>query len=572
MPQNDIPIQTKNLILKQINLDRLSTLGRAAMGHCFTGFSDRTNYDDADVNEFLEELRGLTGHENVAFDPTPYRRFAGDGSLPRGTYFSVAVNRTGEDGGTLIRELRNYYKVLAAGIVQIFDSTEPNDRAFLSGFMDIVEPVLVLIFLPVRGQPNPFTRRFMARHDNAAMLVHLPLTISERKIDRVVDLRDPGAAQWFTRTVTTLQSDHGANRFPVFPLKAGLEHFDALLPSLLAQTSGGTGFTNIVGTWLRRLSVNGLVFPSARTDCYVDIQNGQVTAFEGWNFVSYEGSPNPLITFWVDGSDTWPNKVSVSHEGPGARKIPPLVFDNVQITTSNEDSRRGSWRVSHLRASQDAFWRFNKFYYLRDLLAAEMSEQAVSRIYKWFFEDLTMDQFGNACMLLEEALMGLETRCVELSQMINRIRQHGKTELADALHELATLCTVTKLESPPAVSVTGLSDLPSENEIQELDNVLDMVDARKRWAETLDPQLIDVLMQVKKWIEMAWRQDPDGRREIQSLVESLQNSGASLIADGVRRIVAREEVPAQVLDGPSATDTEQTERTFLNILLAELRR
>jgi hypothetical protein len=100
-------------------------------------------------------------------------RFAGDDLLPRGRYYTIAADASGNDGGTgaataatcnthgrcgCARELRAYYNPLKAGIVQIFDTTNPPDRKALSRF-NLPVPGLVLVFLPAGPSPNPFAKR-----------------------------------------------------------------------------------------------------------------------------------------------------------------------------------------------------------------------------------------------------------------------------------------------------------------------------------------------------------------------------------------------------------------------------
>lgn len=104
-----VPLSEVELHLKQVRPSELNELGRAAMAKAFTGFSEEDLRSPERIESYLAEVRAVAGIENHRFDPRPYRRFAGDPSLPRSRYYTIAQDAAGNDQGTLVRELRTYY-------------------------------------------------------------------------------------------------------------------------------------------------------------------------------------------------------------------------------------------------------------------------------------------------------------------------------------------------------------------------------------------------------------------------------------------------------------------------------
>ncbi len=70
-------------------------------------------------------------------------------------------------------------------------------------------------------------------------------------------------------------------------------NFYALLLLLTYHPRGGSPITDAIGSWLREIGANALIFPSARTDIHLDIEDGTVKYFEGWNLVDFRDAPAP---------------------------------------------------------------------------------------------------------------------------------------------------------------------------------------------------------------------------------------------------------------------------------------
>src|SRR6185436_935855 len=126
----EIPLQPADVWLKQIEVDNLNELGVDAVRWMVPRF--------------------------IAADAE--RRYAGDDSLGRDRYFTLAEGSTGWDHATLIGELRAYIDwPNLGGRVAIVDSTAPsqvNLREYLRG--DSLERCLVLRFDKVDNGPHPF--------------------------------------------------------------------------------------------------------------------------------------------------------------------------------------------------------------------------------------------------------------------------------------------------------------------------------------------------------------------------------------------------------------------------------
>ena len=117
--------------------------------------------------------------------------------------------------------------------------------------------------------------------------VALPVRVQQATFERLVDLRLPHVALWFARNLTRLRwLTSSGERQPAFPGKGSVNEFVQLLPSLMVQAQGGgNGASRIAGQWLRTLGADGLIFPSARSDCRVEIEQGHLLESYGWNLV-----------------------------------------------------------------------------------------------------------------------------------------------------------------------------------------------------------------------------------------------------------------------------------------------
>jgi hypothetical protein len=131
-----------------------------------------------------------------------------------------------------------------------------------------------------------------AVEEDSPLVITLGTVITSARIEGVVDLRQREVQQWFFETYV--------NRGMIPTNATG---FVDILPELLQPHLGGsTGSNNrlpAIGADLRRAGVNGLVYPSARTDVGVAYAGEQIKRFRGWNLVLYRGQP-PRTVLNVD--------------------------------------------------------------------------------------------------------------------------------------------------------------------------------------------------------------------------------------------------------------------------------
>lgn len=424
-----VPLSDVELHLKQVRPSELNELGRAALAKAFTGFNEEDQRSPDRIAAHLAEMRAMTGIEHQRFDPSRYRRFAGDPSLPRSRYYTIAQNAVGVDQGTLVRELRTYYSPHGAGIIQIFDTTNERDKQVLSRFA-ISEPALAIVFLPLAGRPNIFASTYTQTAQ--PFIVLLPLRLETRRVKGVVDLRQPTTARQFAKELSGLVWDVGGARLPCFPRRPQLSQFAELLPSLLEQCLGGAGLTNIVGVWLRRMGASGLIFPSARVDASVSVRNGAVIDATGWNFVDYAGTSSTELNAFVDAGDHWPTNIVHTPEGPGKDWVYPVPAAWIEFGAPGECE--GSWNVHGLRSAREALWRSLMAKVCVDAFAEDGEDTAVRPVYEWMFElfarvfprhrvsesapappdpDLSareVEVLGANCTAVQEALLGDKNR------------------------------------------------------------------------------------------------------------------------------------------------------------------
>jgi hypothetical protein len=426
------PLTGLSIWAKQVNAELLNDLGKKALNFAFTGFFDRGAIETRPnpIRQLAEEYGVRYG-----FDPTTARRFAGDKSLPRGRYYTLCNDAAGLDGGTLVRELRAYYNPSVAGIVQIFDLTDPRDRAKVFGRPDLrslSHQNIVLVFLPVRHRANPFVKEVHGDRP-AALAVTLPLEVRPMQVERTIDLRVPHVADWFTRTITSIDG--------AFPFRSALDSFEDLLPELLLQQIGGGATSKIAGLWLRQHSIGALVYPSSRTDCGVEVRDGQVIGYRGWNLLDYRHAGRPEMLTLIDLSPYWARSIGIKDEDNVEQAI---WFDEVQIGFQPNGPSRGSWQVHGLKPRLEAHWRFNQVAYALDASSDVLRGEAVSLIKAWLGIGISRGEIeatGGTANLLLESLMGVPGRTDTLQELTRQYEQRGgDSTVVQALRELHRAC------------------------------------------------------------------------------------------------------------------------------------
>jgi hypothetical protein len=331
--QLELPISSVEVVLKQVNRDLVSDLGQRLLASAFPGFLDRVKY----TSEMQSRARDLDIRPLVPINSSYLsqpRRFAGDDTLPNSRYYTVA-ERDGGDNGTLLRELLAYYDPRTVGPLQLDE-------------VDLGDETVVRELIQGGFRVPPTERALKIRVDASGEQDLIPLSITMRVVDGVLDLRHPDTADAFTRIMSSLKWPNGVH---ITPLKPRLERFAEMLPTLLGQELGGPFFCKIVGQALRDSGCRGLIYPSARSDCGVSVVNGSVSRAWGWCFVDYTGAPCPFRgILYVDHRSEWDRMIGRGG-GIGLRDNGPReVFPDIRLEYVDNGPHESSWQVKGIES------------------------------------------------------------------------------------------------------------------------------------------------------------------------------------------------------------------------------
>jgi hypothetical protein len=371
-PDSPPPFRSDELILKQTDPTELDETGRYAL-QLFRGFFERWGHGQDETHRSrVQELTGISPKfkefDHVA-EPQTNRRYAGDWMLPKTRYYSLCPSEDGRDGGTMERELLNYHEPLTHGWIEINDLAEKKLSDVFEAIDEIRHAYLISI-PPLTKSEYPGLREVGAPQDMLNII--MPTKVERRSFERLIDLRIPSVAAWFTRNLTRLRWSSGTE-MRAFAMKGPLDDFHELLPSLLVQTlGGGECATRIAGQWLRVLGADALVFPSARSDAFVEVVDGNVVGWGGWNLVDYTGAP-PVRVWSTDMTSEWLQYFALEVNQP----LSPL-YRAVRIEATQDGPRAGSWAVKNLEQFRAAF---------------RMSQTAMY-LYKWAMGGLSDPQQG----------------------------------------------------------------------------------------------------------------------------------------------------------------------------------
>lgn len=359
------PFSDVRLTLKQVALSGLGDLQRHALSTALLGYG--LTEDPGRAERATAEISEAFAGAPVEFDPTRPRRFAGDRTLPRSRYSSVADNATRSDHGTLLHEMSAYLVGSSyPGLVAFFDNDGANTMEALGILadvpkrnyraLDLAVPSLLVGLRPVQGDPVLRDAYGKGRQ----YVVQVPYELTTSTISDALDLRRPADRDWLVEQFgTTFEVDD-----EVFPVLLGRRPpigFRQLLPSLLDQWLGaGWSTGNMAGFFARQAGAGGLVYPSARSDPWVDVEHGTVAGSGGWCFVSYAGAPDMEISAQVSqASGPWPAVPGYEPQaGSWVREFIPVR--NVEIEHRRTKRGRGSFAVRGLGAYNRALYRLSQ--------------------------------------------------------------------------------------------------------------------------------------------------------------------------------------------------------------------
>lgn len=340
----EIPFTTFRGQLKQLETEfRAPVMGRL-FNACFSAFEDIDRQYASLKAQGIHQLISAAGSEiNFGFRP---RRFAGGPGLPPGRYFTVCDGGAFEDAGTLRDELTAYYSAASGIHVTILDPKVDRwvldylrDRQGMSP-EDLAYPLLLYIYtLERRTERNAhLIDGEDALPEGATIAITYGVREIEATLDKVIDLRDPNTQDWFSRTFVSLEIENAeaASRESGIVIlgKEPIEGFQHLLPVISSlETGGGMAFGQAVGHWLRRHGANALIFPSARSNCYVKVVDGALVSCGGWNMVVYAEASEPVSGSLFGRMSSWRDR----------------DHDHIRVQYTADGAARGSFSIRGVR-------------------------------------------------------------------------------------------------------------------------------------------------------------------------------------------------------------------------------
>ncbi len=368
----EIPFSTYSGYLKNLQPALFDAAAKKAVEYAFSEFFEAPRSDLTFAFQRRNVTASILKYDTLA--PYRFRRFAGESGLPRGRYYSLSADAHGNDQGTLLRELLAYSDVKRTGPSIIFDGADEDER---DGIAEAVDPsvrtlsktAIIVMFIDAddRGAHSPIFRDGAAVHNaTSKAIISLPYEVTKVSLERVIDLRLPSTARWLTeslldgvpgtifsydneqrdgllleqarpkggRRVSGSDSDGeelvwGPRRDWDRKIVAKHDHFMGLLPFLVYEKHGGSPFTEAIGLWLRQLGATGLIYPSARSNLEVVIEDGEIKESGGWCFVDYRGLATPATCRWkIEEPDGWTSAV-----------------DYTKYFIREEPSFSGTWRL-----------------------------------------------------------------------------------------------------------------------------------------------------------------------------------------------------------------------------------
>jgi hypothetical protein len=318
-----IPLSKFSGYLKQMKRDLLDDAVKVVMDNAFPGFlpSDPNSDEIQRQEKIFRELEVTYVLQDLS---TP-RRFSGGSNLPRGRYYSLSLDEFGDDKGTLTNELNTYLDPLRGGLVIFGDMALPGiAKVFEQQYgVEVSEGSYLVIF--VIGRPgaispvidtlleqNLFSIEEISdqRKGYSTVAFQVPYLVSPYEIDDVFDLRLPECQNFlveyfFKRDTPNLTKEN----------RAGISRFVDTLPMLMSPEIGGGNINSqnqqiltALVAFIRSQGAKALVYPSARSNVGLDIENGNLRNWRGWCLVDYREAESPMMQSFYDLSSGWPTR------------------------------------------------------------------------------------------------------------------------------------------------------------------------------------------------------------------------------------------------------------------------
>lgn len=349
MELTEIPFSTFEGLVRQLRVNSSPEALRLGFETAFPTFFDNR----FDLTMFEQQVTA----DGTIKSGKRARRFAGDETLPRERYFSLCDDQKFNDFGTLKREMLAYYDECSGVDVMLYDSlSEPKlkpERLAQFGLTEKdTEFFLVLMHIVKETQSVSKLKSHMSLENERSIGITYGFNKHLLQTNRAIDLRLPETQEWFTKTFVSLERARKLNKTDkqIFLMPPDeIQSFGELLPSLLSPEIGGPHtFTQAIGAWMRAHNVALFVFPSARSNAMVDVEDGVIQKSCGWNVVVYDGSPSIRWENLFGNSITLYNRKARRH---------------IKIDYIASGSRKGSFCIRGVEE-----WNMIKFYLKREEL------------------------------------------------------------------------------------------------------------------------------------------------------------------------------------------------------------
>lgn len=296
-----IPLTSFEGFLKQIDHSSIRERERVALKAAFPQFwleGELVPNEDS-ILQLAKEKLGINYYSEIGdralprMQKVPNRRFSGGFDLPRQRYYTLSSDEVGNDNLTLMAELRAYRSPQRGSPCAVVDTCFSAGKAFSQTTRIAAKQSLLIAFFE---QPPVFWERLtggvaedFADEDPMVLLsdvVAIPYRVTATSIDGVLDLRCLDAQRWLFQQI---MQEGKVFCPPVFDDEPDIS-FPDLLPFLMTIETGGGGFTEGVGRFLRQHKIAALIYPSARNDSCADQIYGRTDRWLGWCLVDYRDS------------------------------------------------------------------------------------------------------------------------------------------------------------------------------------------------------------------------------------------------------------------------------------------
>jgi hypothetical protein len=300
----DIPYTSFNGNLKFTRSGTAEEIATDAFQFLAPGFFDVPEKRKiSKIGSALLKAAGKMGFETMFYDMEPKRRrFAGDQTLSRGSYYAVCCEGSNSDEGLLVNEINAYRIPEKHGFTIVVDL---DDEAIANKFNNGVREFQFLILI---ADVDLFVKQYPKYKDLVTcknnLAVKHPYTTEYREINKVIDLRLPLTREWFFETFR-----NGDGVFYKKLQQQTISSFYEMLPALLHVNIGGQTETQGIGIWMRRNKVNAFIYPSARSNAEVVIRNGVLERHSGWNLLDYRNTDERTFADTLTDWSSWSTEV-----------------------------------------------------------------------------------------------------------------------------------------------------------------------------------------------------------------------------------------------------------------------